>query len=102
MTSKNSEAGKKGRAKSPWSKGPHSQTKAAELSYLRYVKRGKRAAKATTLALLRSPEFADIRAKYEARFLSDTESEARDFLDRLPVDDAWDSTVDSLHVEQVA
>lgn len=52
MTSKNSEAGKKGRAKSPWSKGPHSQTKAAELSYLRYVKRGKRAAKAATLALL--------------------------------------------------
>lgn len=52
MTSKNSEAGRKGAQRSPWSKGPHAKTKAAELSYLRYVKRGKRQAKAVTLALL--------------------------------------------------
>lgn len=52
MSRANSEAGKKGAQRSPWSKGPHSQTKAAELSYLRYVKRGKRQAKAATMALL--------------------------------------------------
>jgi len=45
MSRANSEAGKKGAQRSPWSKGPHSQTKAAELSYLRYVKRGKAQAK---------------------------------------------------------
>lgn len=42
MSRANSEAGKKGAQRSPWSKGPHATTKAAELSYLRYIKRGKR------------------------------------------------------------
>lgn len=54
MTSKNSEAGRKGAQRSPWSKGPHAKTKAAELSYLRYVKRGKRQAKAT------APDLRDV------------------------------------------
>jgi hypothetical protein len=34
----NSTKGKKGKAKSPWSKGPHCHTKSAGLSYLRYRK----------------------------------------------------------------
>lgn len=55
MSRANSEAGRKGAQRSPWSKGPHSQTKAAELSYLRYVKRGKRPAKAVPVALLAVP-----------------------------------------------
>ena len=51
MTSKNSEAGRKGAQRSPWSKGPHADTKSAHASYMRYVNRGKKA-KAATLALL--------------------------------------------------
>lgn len=52
MTAKNSESGKKGAQRSPWSKGPHADTKAAKASYMRYVKRGKRQAKTVTLVLL--------------------------------------------------
>lgn len=38
--SANATAGRKGAKRSPWSKGPHVDTRAAALSYLRYKKRG--------------------------------------------------------------
>lgn len=47
-------AGRKGAQRSPWSKGPHADTRAAQASYMRYVKRGKRAAKAT------APDLRDV------------------------------------------
>lgn len=52
MSDTHAAAGRKGAKKSPWAKGPAANTTAAALSYLRYVKRGKRQAKATTMALL--------------------------------------------------
>lgn len=52
MNSNHAAAGRKGAKKSPWAKGPAATTTAAALSYLRYVKRGKRPAKTVTLALL--------------------------------------------------
>lgn len=41
----NSAAGRKGKAASPWSKGPHAATPKAQSSFLTYCKRGKAQAK---------------------------------------------------------